>query len=335
MDLFNTIKNKNLPEDFNTKYSTYLQNPLIWLLPLDNENKIKSNISVISPITIITFLKNLFDFNFEKDDDGKYRLNFKINDDSLFNDDIISYYEKLLCKDIDEDKISLEYIFTKYGIYYDIATNSINSISINITDSLATLIQIVMNVVLKQSTFVKTMNTQMKHYYKNVYSSLFNNFFTDNSFDNSKNIFTLIKSSKGKLPFYSNETAKLYTKELINNLNINNHITVIPKCIIEAINSNDIKAIAKHFNETKFNVNDAMITVNKYNKIANKLATIKCNIINKITKDELSDMITCNKLIVDYKDIKEEDIDEMNDEEKEKYVNNMCYVGNIEYMLKQ
>lgn len=335
MDLFNTIKNKNLPEDFNTKYSTYLQNPLIWLLPLDNENKIKSNISVISPITIITFLKNLFDFNFEKDDDGKYHLNFKINNDALFNDDIISYYEKLLCKDIDEDKISLEYIFTKYGIYYDIATNSINSISINITDSLATLIQIVMNVVLKQSTFVKTMNTQMKHYYKNVYSSLFNNFFTDNSFDNSKNIFALIKSSKGKLPFYSNETAKLYTKELINNLNLNNHITVIPKCIIEAINTNDIKAIAKHFNETKFNVNDAMITVNKYNKIANKLATIKCNTINKITKDELSDMITCNKLIVDYKDIKEEDIDEMNDEEKEKYVNNMCYVGNIEYMLKQ
>ena len=38
--LFNTIKNNKLPNDFNTNYESYINNILLWILPLDTNNKI-------------------------------------------------------------------------------------------------------------------------------------------------------------------------------------------------------------------------------------------------------------------------------------------------------
>ena len=40
--LFNTIKNNKLPNDFNINYDSYINNILLWILPLDTNNKITS-----------------------------------------------------------------------------------------------------------------------------------------------------------------------------------------------------------------------------------------------------------------------------------------------------
>ena len=96
--LFNTIKNNKLPNDFNINYDSYINNILLWILPLDTNNKITSK----TPSLLI--------FSY---------INEIIKNKDNINDTIKSYYHNLLFASLDNNQITLDYLFNTYGLYYD------------------------------------------------------------------------------------------------------------------------------------------------------------------------------------------------------------------------
>lgn len=352
-DLYDTIRAKKLPSDFSTKYDTYIQSPLVWLLPLDTENKItKLSSKSLSSLAIISNIKNIFNLSIDKGTDNKYHINFTINKPDAFdnskNSNVRDYYENLLFGEVSNTKMTIEYLFEKYGIYYDPFEKDVKTSSnLNIlTDYLKILIQMIMKVILVNSdTITITSNTAIENYYKNVYGVMINEFVEDNKTCDTIN--KLIKSSINTLPKFTKETAKVYTKAFFEKTKIN--FTKQPKIlapfILDAINENSFSKINEHFTISNFNLSSTMQTVNKLNKVANKLPGIRCNKINNLNKDELNDMVSTNNeiekndIITKYGfnkkiyELTQEDIDKLSEEDKDKYIETICLVGSIEYTM--
>lgn len=232
MDLIDIIKNNNLPLDFNKKYNEYLDNPILWLIPLN------PNID-----------KSIFD--------NKLMLLFEINDILIYKNDIVNkdFFENLFFYPIN-NKLIIDIIFEKYKIYFDPFDKIVKVID-NLND-LTKLIQFIMNKILVDNEIILlTNNLSIENYYKNIYSVLINNKSNINSFKELINL-------NIKLPKYSKETAKIYYNVFKEKFNIPN-IHLIPFCLIDAINNNSIDYI---FN-LKFNMNtiNKIVKSNPHKKI--------------------------------------------------------------------
>ena len=232
MDLIDIIKNNNLPLDFNQKYNEYLDNPILWLIPLN------PNID-----------KSIFD--------NKLMLLFEINDILIYKNDIVNkdFFENLFFYPIN-NKLIIDIIFEKYKIYFDPFDKTVKVID-NLND-LTKLIQFIMNKILVDNEIILlTNNLSIENYYKNIYSVLINNKSNINSFKELINL-------NIKLPKYSKETAKIYYNVFKEKFNIPN-IHLIPFCLIDAINNNSIDYI---FN-LKFNMNtiNKIVKSNPHKKI--------------------------------------------------------------------
>lgn len=232
MDLIDIIKNNNLPLDFNQKYNEYLDNPILWLIPLN------PNID-----------KSIFD--------NKLMILVEINDILIYKNDIVNkdFFENLFFYPIN-NKLIIDIIFEKYKIYFDPFDKTVKVID-NLND-LTKLIQFIMNKILVDNEIILlTNNLSIENYYKNIYSVLINNKSNINSFKELINL-------NIKLPKYSKETAKIYYNVFKEKFNIPN-IHLIPFCLIDAINNNSIDYI---FN-LKFNMNtiNKIVKSNPHKKI--------------------------------------------------------------------
>lgn len=232
MDLIDIIKNNNLPLDFNKKYNEYLDNPILWLIPLN------PNID-----------KSIFD--------NKLMILVEINDILIYKNDIVNkdFFENLFFYPIN-NKLIIDIIFEKYKIYFDPFDKTVKVID-NLND-LTKLIQFIMNKILVDNEIILlTNNLSIENYYKNIYSFLINNKSNINSFKELINL-------NIKLPKYSKETAKIYYNVFKEKFNIPN-IHLIPFCLIDAINNNSIDYI---FN-LKFNMNtiNKIVKSNHHKKI--------------------------------------------------------------------
>lgn len=297
-DLFDFVKKNNLPKDFQDYYDKYLDNPILWLVPLNP-----------------SIDKSIFNNN--------DKLLFEINDIIMTNNDIknIDFYENLLFYPI-KDKLIIDIIYKKFNIYYDINNKTVKSTK-SLTD-LTKLIKFIMEKVLKNNEIIKTTNNlSIENYYKNIYNSLL-----DNKTKNSNiNSFKSLINSKIELPNYSKETAKIYSNVFKEKFNLPKNISVIPPCIIDAVNNNSLDSIYNY----KFDINK----INKNVKSINSVSNIKClkfNKINNIDKNDIDNIKDCYKDIK-YNSFSKEIYDKLDDKEKEEFIKSACIIGNIDYLL--
>lgn len=296
-DLINIIKKNNLPKDFQKFYDKYIDNPIIWLIPLNP-----------------SLDKSIFD--------NSNMLLFEINDIIMNNKEIknIDYFENLLFYPID-NKLIIDIIFNKYNIYFDI--NDKTTKSLKSLDGLPKLIKFIMNKILKDNEIIKTTNNlSIENYYKNIYNVLL-----DNKTKKSINSFNSLINSNIKLPSYTKETAKIYTDILKDKFNLPKNISIVPPCIIDAVNNNSLDSIYNY----KFDINK----INKNMKIINSssnIKTLKFNKINNIDKNDI-DNIKNSYNDIKYKSFNKDEYEKLNDKEKEEYIKSACIIGNIDYIL--
>ena len=148
--LFNTIKNNKLPDDFNINYDSYINNILLWILPLDTNNKITSK----TPSLLI--------FSY---------INEIIKNKDNINDTIKSYYHNLLFASLDNNQITLDYLFNTYGLYYDSYSNQIKDNKLSI-DKVSFVIKIIMQLILTNEEMLNTNNNLITSYYTNIFNQL-------------------------------------------------------------------------------------------------------------------------------------------------------------------
>lgn len=319
MELFNTIKNKSLPSDFSTNYDSYIQNPLIWLLPLDMENKISSS-SNFNALSILTFINSLMTLSYEKDKEDKYILSFKLNKKDIFNNkknnNVIDYFENLLFHKCD-DKITIDIIYEKYDIYYCSYDNTVKKKKL-ISGGIETLIQVIMMNVLNKKNMENCDN-----YFQNVLNDLCSEI-------NFSSFSDLINGNK-KLPKCEKKFMKYLSKTITKKINKNTKLE-IPDIVLEAIENNNIKGIVNHFKSSNFNVG---LMKNKYkmlNHVIN-IPNIRCKMINGMVKEDITDISNLvSDIEVDNVDLSIEDINKM--ENKNKIIDDLCIISMIENFEK-
>lgn len=297
-DLFDIVKKNNLPKDFQDYYNKYLENPILWIVPLNP-----------------SIDKSIFD--------NSDKLLFEINDIIMSNNDIknTDYYETLLFYQI-KDKLIIDIIYENFNIYYDINDKTVKSLKV--LDGLPKLIKFIMEKVLKNNEIIKiTNNLSIENYYKNIYNSLL-----DNKTKNSNiNSFNSLINSKIKLPNYSKETAKIYSNVFKEKFNLPKNISVIPPCIIDAVNKNSLDSIYNY----KFDINKINKNVKTINSV-NGIKNLKFNKINNIDKNDINNINECYKDIK-YNSFSKETYDKLDDKEKEEFIKSACIIGNIDYLL--
>ena len=198
--LFNTIKNNKLPNDFRTNYDSYINNILLWILPLDTNNKITSK---TPSLLILSYINEIIK-----------------NKDNI-NDTIKSYYHNLLFASLDNNQITLDYLFNTYGLYYDSYSNQIKDNKLSI-DKVSFVIKIIMQLILTNEEMLNTNNNLIISYYTNIFNQLIpkvsllelltSKDIIPNYHSNLKNIFNDIFKANVSLITSSNDTS-------LNNLN--------------------------------------------------------------------------------------------------------------------
>lgn len=304
--LFNTIKNNKLPNDFRTNYDSYINNILLWILPLDTNNKITSK---TPSLLILSYINEIIK-----------------NKDNI-NDTIKSYYHNLLFASLDNNQITLDYLFNTYGLYYDSYSNQIkdNKLSIN---KVSFVIKIIMQLILTNEEMLNTNNNLITSYYTNIFNQLIpkvsllelltSKDIIPNYHSNLKNIFSNIFKANISLITSSNDTS-------LNNLNF-----IVTNSFINLLNTKSIDNIINNINS--LNINRMFKYSNDLNYVVNNLKMIKCNYINNKTKSEVKDMNLITNYIKDKKlKITKEEYLAFNDNQKNNYLSLIMLLLNLEH----
>ena len=304
--LFNTIKNNKLPNDFNTNYDSYINNILLWILPLDTNNKITSK---TPSLLILSYINEIIK-----------------NKDNI-NDAIKSYYHNLLFASLDNNQITLDYLFNTYGLYYDSYSNQIKDNKLSI-DKVSFVIKIIMQLILTNEEMLNTNNNFITSYYTNIFNQLIpkvsllelltSKDIIPNYHSNLKNIFSNIFKANVSLITSSNDTS-------LNNLNF-----IITNSFINLLNTKSIDNIINNINS--LNINRMFKYSNDLNYVVNNLKMIKCNYINNKTKSEVKDMNLITNYIKDKKlKITKEEYLAFNDIQKNNYLSLIMLLFNLEH----
>ena len=304
--LFNTIKNNKLPNDFNTNYDSYINNILLWILPLDTNNKITSK---TPSLLILSYINEIIK-----------------NKDNI-NDAIKSYYHNLLFASLDNNQITLDYLFNTYGLYYDSYSNQIKDNKLSI-DKVSFVIKIIMQLILTNEEMLNTNNNFITSYYTNIFNQLIpkvsllelltSKDIIPNYHSNLKNIFSNIFKANVSLITSSNDTS-------LNNLNF-----IITNSFINLLNTKSIDNIINNINS--LNINRMFKYSNDLNYVVNNLKMIKCNYINNKTKSEVKDMDLITNYIKDKKlKITKEEYLAFNDNQKNNYLSLIMLLFNLEH----
>ena len=304
--LFNTIKNNKLPNDFRTNYDSYINNILLWILPLDTNNKITSK---TPSLLILSYINEIIK-----------------NKDNI-NDTIKSYYHNLLFASLDNNQITLDYLFNTYGLYYDSYSNQIKDNKLSI-DKVSFVIKIIMQLILTNEEMINTNNNLITSYYTNIFNQLIpkvsllelltSKDIIPNYHSNLKNIFNDIFKANVLLITSSNDTS-------LNNLNF-----IITNSFINLLNTKSIDNIINNINS--LNINRMFKYSNDLNYVVNNLKMIKCNYINNKTKSEVKDMNLITNYIKDKKlKITKEEYLAFNDNQKNNYLSLIMLLFNLEH----
>lgn len=310
--LFNTIKNNKLPNDFNTNYDSYINNILLWILPLDTNNKITSRTPTL---LILSYINEIIK-----------------NKDNI-NDTIKSYYHNLLFASLDNNQITLDYLFNTYGLYYDSYSNQIKDSKLSI-DKVSFVIKIIMQLILTNEEMINTNNNLITSYYNNIFNQLIpkvslskllsSNDIIPNYHNNLKNIFNHIFKANVSL-ITSNNTSISNELNQLNNLNF-----IITNSFINLLNTKSIDNIINNINS--LNINRMFKYSNDLNYVVNNLKMIKCNYINNKTKSEIKDMDLITNYIKDKKlKITKEEYLAFNDNQKNNYLSLIMLLFNLEH----
>ena len=304
--LFNTIKNNKLPNDFNINYDSYINNILLWILPLDTNNKITSK---TPSLLILSYINEIIK-----------------NKDNI-NDTIKSYYHNLLFASLDNNQITLDYLFNTYGLYYDSYSNQIKDNKLSI-DKVSFVIKIIMQLILTNEEMLNTNNNLITSYYTNIFNQLIpkvsllelltSKDIIPNYHSNLKNIFNNIFKANVSLITSSNDTS-------LNNLNF-----IVTNSFINLLNTKSIDNIINSINN--LNINRMFKYSNDLNYVVNNLKMIKCNYINNKTKSEVKDMDLITNYIKDKKlKITKEEYLAFNDNQKNNYLSLIMLLFNLEH----
>ena len=304
--LFNTIKNNKLPNDFRTNYDSYINNILLWILPLDTNNKITSK---TPSLLILSYINEIIK-----------------NKDNI-NDTIKSYYHNLLFASLDNNQITLDYLFSTYGLYYDSYSNQIKDNKLSI-DKVSFVIKIIMQLILTNEEMLNTNNNLITSYYTNIFNQLIpkvsllelltSKDIIPNYHSNLKNIFSNIFKANISLITSSNDTS-------LNNLNF-----IVTNSFINLLNTKSIDNIINSINS--LNINRMFKYSNDLNYVVNNLKMIKCNYINNKTKSEVKDMDLITNYIKDKKlKITKEEYLAFNDNQKNNYLSLIMLLFNLEH----
>ena len=304
--LFNTIKNNKLPNDFRTNYDSYINNILLWILPLDTNNKITSK---TPSLLILSYINEIIK-----------------NKDNI-NDTIKSYYHNLLFASLDNNQITLDYLFNTYGLYYDSYSNQIKDNKLSI-DKVSFVIKIIMQLILTNEEMLNTNNNLITSYYTNIFNQLIpkvsllelltSKDIIPNYHSNLKNIFSNIFKANVLLITSSNDTS-------LNNLNF-----IVTNSFINLLNTKSIDNIINSINN--LNINRMFKYSNDLNYVVNNLKMIKCNYINNKTKSEVKDMNLITNYIKDKKlKITKEEYLAFNDNQKNNYLSLIMLLLNLEH----
>ena len=304
--LFNTIKNNKLPNDFRTNYDSYINNILLWILPLDTNNKITSK---TPSLLILSYINEIIK-----------------NKDNI-NDAIKSYYHNLLFASLDNNQITLDYLFNTYGLYYDSYSNQIKDNKLSI-DKVSFVIKIIMQLILTNEEMLNTNNNLITSYYTNIFNQLIpkvsllelltSKDIIPNYHSNLKNIFSNIFKANVSLITSSNDTS-------LNNLNF-----IVTNSFINLLNTKSIDNIINSINN--LNINRMFKYSNDLNYVVNNLKMIKCNYINNKTKSEVKDMDLITNYIKDKKlKITKEEYLAFNDNQKNNYLSLIMLLLNLEH----
>lgn len=304
--LFNTIKNNKLPNDFRTNYDSYINNILLWILPLDTNNKITSK---TPSLLILSYINEIIK-----------------NKDNI-NDTIKSYYHNLLFASLDNNQITLDYLFNTYGLYYDSYSNQIKDNKLSI-DKVSFVIKIIMQLILTNEEMINTNNNLITSYYTNIFNQLIpkvsllelltSKDIIPNYHNNLKNIFSNIFKANVLLITSSNDAS-------LNNLNF-----VVTNSFINLLNTKSIDNIINNINS--LNINRMFKYSNDLNYVVNNLKMIKCNYINNKTKSEVKDMDLITNYIKDKKlKITKEEYLAFNDNQKNNYLSLIMLLFNLEH----
>lgn len=310
--LFNTIKNNKLPNDFNINYDSYINNILLWILPLDTNNKITSK---TPSLLILSYINEIIK-----------------NKDNI-NDTIKSYYHNLLFASLDNNQITLDYLFNTYGLYYDSYSNQIKDNKLSI-DKVSFVIKIIMQLILTNEEMLNTNNNLITSYYTNIFNQLIpklslselltTNNIIPNYHNNLKNIFSNIFKANVSL-IASTDTSISNELNQLNNLNF-----IITNSFINLLNTKSIDNIIKNINS--LNINRMFKYSNDLNYVVNNLKMIKCNYINNKTKSEVKDMDLITNYIKDKKlKITKEEYLAFNDNQKNNYLSLIMLLLNLEH----
>lgn len=304
--LFNTIKNNKLPNDFNTNYDSYINNILLWILPLDTNNKITSK---TPSLLILSYINEIIK-----------------NKDNI-NDAIKSYYHNLLFASLDNNQITLDYLFNTYGLYYDSYSNQIKDNKLSI-DKVSFVIKIIMQLILTNEEMLNTNNNLITSYYTNIFNQLIpkvsllelltSKDIIPNYHSNLKNIFSNIFKANVLLITSSNDTS-------LNNLNF-----IVTNSFINLLNTKSIDNIINNINS--LNINRMFKYSNDLNYVVNNLKMIKCNYINNKTKSEVKDMNLITNYIKDKRlKITKKEYLAFNDIQKNNYLSLIMLLFNLEH----
>ena len=310
--LFNTIKNNKLPNDFRTNYDSYINNILLWILPLDTNNKITSRTPTL---IILSYINEIIK-----------------NKDNI-NDTIKSYYHNLLFASLDNNQITLDYLFNTYGLYYDSYSNQIKDNKLSI-DKVSFVIKIIMQLILTNEEMLNTNNNLITSYYTNIFNQLIpkvslskllsSNDIIPNYHNNLKNIFNHIFKANVSL-ITSTDTSISNELNQLNNLNF-----IITNSFINLLNTKSIDNIINNINS--LNINRMFKYSNDLNYVVNNLKMIKCNYINNKTKSEVKDMDLITNYIKDKKlKITKEEYLAFNDNQKNNYLSLIMLLLNLEH----
>lgn len=311
--LFNTIKNNKLPNDFNTNYDSYINNILLWILPLDTNNKITSK---TPSLLIFSYINDIIK-----------------NKDNI-NDTIKSYYHNLLFASLDNNQITLDYLFNTYGLYYDSYSNQIKDNKLSI-DKVSFVIKIIMQLILTNEEMLNTNNNLITSYYTNIFNQLIpkvsllelltSKDIIPNYHNKLKNIFSNIFKANVSLITSSNDTSISNELNQLNNLNF-----IITNSFIDLLNTKSIDNIINNINS--LNINRMFKYSNDLNYVVNNLKMIKCNYINNKTKSEVKDMNLITNYIKDKKlKITKEEYLAFNDNQKNNYLSLIMLLFNLEH----
>ena len=310
--LFNTIKNNKLPNDFNINYDSYINNILLWILPLDTNNKITSK---TPSLLILSYINEIIK-----------------NKDNI-NDTIKSYYHNLLFASLDNNQITLDYLFNTYGLYYDSYSNQIKDNKLSI-DKVSFVIKIIMQLILTNEEMLNTNNNLITSYYTNIFNQLIpkvsllelltSKDIIPNYHNNLKNIFSNIFKANVSL-IASTDTSISNELNQLNNLNF-----IITNSFINLLNTKSIDNIINNVNN--LNINRMFKYSNDLNYVVNNLKMIKCNYINNKTKSEVKDMDLITNYIKDKKlKITKEEYLAFNDNQKNNYLGLIMLLLNLEH----